>query len=134
MPGAPLLLKSSKIQFSRDRHKALSCCFNNMALRETIPWVEKYRPSTFDDIVLDDMNRLILKNIVDTNSFPNLLLYGPPGTGKTTTIINLINKYVVNTTIINLLHFLCKQHFCFVSFYSLLYGYKLCFCNNCNLD
>ena len=64
-----------------------------MALRETIPWVEKYRPSTFDDIVLDDMNRLILKNIVDTNSFPNLLLYGPPGTGKTTTIINLVNAY-----------------------------------------
>jgi len=60
---------------------------------EIIPWVEKYRPSNFEDIVLDDMNKHILKNIVELNYFPNLLFYGPPGTGKTTTIINLINMY-----------------------------------------
>ena len=59
----------------------------------SIPWVEKYRPSTFDTIVLDHLNKIILNNIIEKNSFPNLLLYGPPGTGKTTTIINLINKY-----------------------------------------
>lgn len=59
----------------------------------SIPWVEKYRPSTFDTIVLDHLNKIILNNIIENNSFPNLLLYGPPGTGKTTTIINLINKY-----------------------------------------
>ena len=53
---------------------------------DTIPWVEKYRPTSFDQIVLDDINHRILKNIVETNRFPNLLLYGPPGTGKTTTI------------------------------------------------
>ena len=47
------------------------------------PWVEKYRPSTFDEIVLEDINRSMLKNIIDSDSFPNLLLYGPPGTGKT---------------------------------------------------
>jgi replication factor C subunit 3/5 len=58
-----------------------------------IPWVEKYRPAHFDDIVLDPTNRQIFKNILDTNYFPNLLFYGPPGTGKTTTIINLINEY-----------------------------------------
>jgi len=57
------------------------------------PWVEKYRPTNFDDIVLDPLNRKLLKNIVTQNKFPNLLFYGPPGTGKTTTIINLINKY-----------------------------------------
>lgn len=60
---------------------------------ETIPWVEKYRPSKFDDIVLDKYNKILLENIVKQNNFPNLLFYGPPGTGKTTTIINLINKY-----------------------------------------
>lgn len=58
-----------------------------------IPWVEKYRPSNFDDIVLDPINRKIFKNILDKNYFPNLLFYGPPGTGKTTTIINIINEY-----------------------------------------
>ncbi len=57
------------------------------------PWVEKYRPTRFEDIVLDPLNRKLLKNIVTQNKFPNLLFYGPPGTGKTTTIINLINKY-----------------------------------------
>ena len=59
----------------------------------SIPWVEKYRPDTFDAIVLDPLNKKIMDNIIKTNRFPNLLLYGPPGTGKTTTIINIINKY-----------------------------------------
>jgi len=58
-----------------------------------IPWVEFYRPTQFDDIVLDPLNRKLLKNIIDKSYFPNLLFYGPPGTGKTTTIINLINAY-----------------------------------------
>lgn len=56
-------------------------------------WVEKYRPKNIDDIVLDHLNKQILKNIIETSYFPNLLFYGPPGTGKTTTIINLINSY-----------------------------------------
>ena len=60
---------------------------------ETIPWVEKYRPKKFEDIVLDHHNKILLENIIIQNNFPNLLFYGPPGTGKTTTIINLINKY-----------------------------------------
>ena len=55
-----------------------------------IPWVEKYRPSTFDNIVLSSHNQQILNNMLTMNIFPNLLLYGPPGTGKTTTIINFI--------------------------------------------
>jgi replication factor C subunit 3/5 len=58
-----------------------------------IPFVEQYRPKNLDDIVLDPINKIILKNIIDQLYFPNLLFYGPPGTGKTTTIINLINAY-----------------------------------------
>lgn len=58
-----------------------------------IPWVEKYRPNNFNDIVLEDINKTIFNNIIESNYFPNLLFYGPPGTGKTTTIINLIDKY-----------------------------------------
>jgi replication factor C subunit 3/5 len=62
----------------------------------TIPWIEKYRPSNFDDIVLDDINKQMFKNILSQNYFPNLLFYGPPGTGKTTTIINIIKAFQNN--------------------------------------
>ena len=59
----------------------------------SIPYVEFYRPTKFDDIILDPLNKQILVNIIETSYFPNLLFYGPPGTGKTTTIINLVNAY-----------------------------------------
>ena len=58
-----------------------------------IPFVELYRPTKFDDVVLDEYNKKILQNVINTSYFPNFLFYGPPGTGKTTTIINLINAY-----------------------------------------
>lgn len=61
--------------------------------QEYIPWTEKYRPSSFDDIVLDPINKTLFFNMLKNKNFPNILLYGPPGTGKTTTIINLINEY-----------------------------------------
>jgi replication factor C subunit 3/5 len=60
-----------------------------------IPFVEKYRPSNFEDVVLDDVNKIILTNIIETSYFPNLIFYGFPGCGKTTTIINLIKAYQI---------------------------------------
>ena len=62
-------------------------------MNEFSPWVEKYRPNSLQDVVLDVTNKQILNNILEKNYFPNLLFYGPPGTGKTTTIINLIDAY-----------------------------------------
>ena len=62
-------------------------------MNDNRPWIEKYRPNKFEDIVLEDSNKTLLNNIIKTNNFPNLLFYGPPGTGKTTTIINMINSY-----------------------------------------
>ena len=58
-----------------------------------VPWVEKYRPAKFNDLVLTPENERVFKNIIDDDYFPNMLFYGPPGTGKTTTIINLISLY-----------------------------------------
>lgn len=60
-----------------------------------IPWVEKYRPQLFEEIILDEHNKTILTNILKLKSFCNLIFYGPPGTGKTTTIINLLKKYQI---------------------------------------
>ena len=64
-----------------------------MISKVSIPWVEKYRPDAFEDIILDTNNKELFKKILETNYFPNLLFHGPPGIGKTTTIINLINKF-----------------------------------------
>jgi replication factor C subunit 3/5 len=58
-----------------------------------IPWVEKYRPRCFDNIILNETNQSIFSNIIQKHYFPHMLFYGPPGTGKTTTIINLIDTY-----------------------------------------
>jgi DNA polymerase III delta prime subunit len=63
-------------------------------MNKSINWNEKYRPNNLENIILSNYNKLLIKNILDKNYFPNLLLYGPPGTGKTTTVINLINSYL----------------------------------------
>lgn len=62
-------------------------------VHNSIPWVEKYRPSSFDNIVLSANNQQILTNIIQSGDIPNIMLYGPPGTGKTTTAVNFINSY-----------------------------------------
>jgi len=49
--------------------------FNNL-------WVEKYRPSKLDDMVLSNDNKLYFKSLKD--EVPNLLFVGTPGIGKTT--------------------------------------------------
>lgn len=62
-------------------------------MNQDIPWVEKYRPCSFENIILEKNNKKIINTILHTNDFPNLLFFGPPGTGKTTTITNLIRAY-----------------------------------------
>ena len=35
------------------------------SVSQSVPWVEKYRPSNFSKIVLDPINRTIFKNIIN---------------------------------------------------------------------
>lgn len=60
---------------------------------DQLPWIEKYRPTEFDSIILDELNQTMLKEMLNLNLLPNLIFYGPPGTGKTTTIVNFINAF-----------------------------------------
>jgi DNA polymerase III delta prime subunit len=57
------------------------------------PWVEKYRPDVFEQIVLSPENAVLFSAVIEKNYMPNMLFYGPPGTGKTTTIMNLVSRY-----------------------------------------
>ena len=61
-------------------------------LRELI-WVEKYRPSSFDDLILGDKN-LLLKFLANPKTIPSFIFYSAkPGTGKTSTA-KLVGKFL----------------------------------------
>ena len=51
------------------------------------PWIEKYRPRTIDEIIIDEHTRNKLNKIIGDGYMPNLIITGVPGIGKTTTIL-----------------------------------------------
>ncbi|MHA1757066.1 MAG: replication factor C small subunit [Promethearchaeota archaeon] len=58
-----------------------------MALDLETPWVEKYRPKTFDDIVRQNVAISNLKKFVNSGNMPHMIFSGPAGTGKTSTAL-----------------------------------------------
>ncbi|KAI9744252.1 MAG: hypothetical protein M1818_002404 [Claussenomyces sp. TS43310] len=59
---------------------------------DTLPWVEKYRPHSLEDVSGHQDILATINRFVDSNRLPHLLLYGPPGTGKTSTILALARR------------------------------------------
>ncbi|KAJ2711617.1 Subunit of heteropentameric Replication factor C (RF-C) [Coemansia spiralis] len=59
---------------------------------ENLPWVEKYRPTSLDELVSQRDIVDTLQRFTDDGKLPHLLFYGPPGTGKTTTILAIARK------------------------------------------
>jgi replication factor C subunit 3/5 len=53
----------------------------------TLPWVEKYRPTTINQIISHKEILNTLNKLLESNKLPHMIFYGPPGTGKTTTIL-----------------------------------------------
>lgn len=64
----------------------------SQALDDNIPWIEKYRPSTLDDLASHSDIKLTLEKFMKDGSLPHLLFHGPPGTGKTSTILACARK------------------------------------------
>lgn len=58
-------------------------------LKNSLPWIEKYRPSKINDLVQENHITELFNNIIKTQEMPHLLFYGQPGTGKTSSIIAL---------------------------------------------
>lgn len=60
------------------------------------PWIEKHRPQTLKEIKSHDKITNTLNQLIQTKSFPHVLLYGPPGTGKTSSIMACANEMYGN--------------------------------------
>jgi replication factor C small subunit len=58
------------------------------------PWVEKYRPNTFNEIVSQNIAINNLKEFTLSGNIPHMIFTGPAGTGKTSTAL-IIAKFVI---------------------------------------
>jgi hypothetical protein len=55
---------------------------NSNSTSYQIPWIEKYRPETLEEMVGNEETLVRLQAIARDGNMPNLILCGPPGTGK----------------------------------------------------
>jgi len=58
-----------------------------MSLDLDTPWVEKYRPQNFEEIVSQNIAINNLKKFVKSGDMPHMIFTGPAGTGKTSTAL-----------------------------------------------
>ncbi|KAJ3721248.1 P-loop containing nucleoside triphosphate hydrolase protein [Lentinula raphanica] len=76
----------------KGKGKASHDGFSVTELNENLPWVEKYRPVTLDDVVSHKDITSTIEKFIEKNRLPHLLFYGPPGTGKTSTILAVARR------------------------------------------
>jgi DNA polymerase III delta prime subunit len=58
-----------------------------------LPWSEKYRPMTVNNILYHEQITNAIIAYLEKNNLPHLLFYGPPGTGKTSTILAISKQF-----------------------------------------
>ena len=68
-----------------------------MTIASDMIWVEKYRPQTLDDIRGNDEIINSLKDYVNDDSMPNILLAGQQGIGKTAAAVAFAKTSMVMT-------------------------------------
>jgi replication factor C small subunit len=64
-------------------------------------WTERYRPNKLEDYVGNDTLKAKVKQYIETNDIPHLLLHGSAGTGKTTISKLITNNIKCDTLYIN---------------------------------
>ncbi|MFX1316486.1 MAG: replication factor C small subunit [Promethearchaeota archaeon] len=73
---------------------------------EIFPWVEKYRPKSFDDIVSQNIAINNIRKFVQTTDMPHMIFAGPAGTGKTSTALiiarTFLKKEEIDTNLLEL--------------------------------
>ncbi|KNG45133.1 replication factor c subunit 3 [Stemphylium lycopersici] len=83
----------NSISFGGDQKKGKRSAANlPVEAEDSLPWVEKYRPNSLDDVEGHKDIIATINKFVDSNRLPHLLLYGPPGTGKTSTVLALARR------------------------------------------
>lgn len=58
----------------------------NIDIMLNVPWTEKYRPKTLEDLVLDNIIMSKIKKIISDKDLPNIIISGSPGVGKTSAV------------------------------------------------
>lgn len=57
-----------------------------------VSWIDKFKPSSFDDIVSQEIILNTIDKLILSQTLSNFIFYGPPGTGKTSTILAVVDK------------------------------------------
>ena len=70
-------------------------------MNKDILWVERYRPSTIDELILPESIKNTFSDIISQDKIPNLILSGSSGTGKTSAAIVLCKSLNCDYMIIN---------------------------------
>lgn len=66
--------------------------YTQRTIINNIPWVDKYRPISLDEVVAHTEIIKILDRFITNNCMTHLLFYGPSGTGKTSVIMACARK------------------------------------------
>jgi DNA polymerase III delta prime subunit len=68
---------------------------------EDFLWVERYRPRTVSDTILNEQLKSVFQQFVDQKNIPNLILSGSSGVGKTTIARAMLGELGCDYIIIN---------------------------------
>ncbi|KAF2860908.1 replication factor C subunit 3 [Piedraia hortae CBS 480.64] len=92
MSDSDIEMADAGIQFSAAAKGKRSAANLPIEAEDSLPWVEKYRPSSLSHVSGHEDILATIKKFLDSNRLPHLLLYGPPGTGKTSTALALARQ------------------------------------------